>query len=147
MTLFVIQWPNSKWRPYFEKLKHRNKYWKNGKNTGKVREICQSGNVGTLCMYLINRVPRGLGYDFGNFTAILFKDKSVYALRIKHHLPIRMSDSKINLPGSKITHPDFCSSQLMSCSCSSWQIYGLVESWSDFTASRSEILRCDIAFF
>ena len=35
----------------FEKLKHRNKYWKNGKNTGKVREICQSGNVGTL--YLI----------------------------------------------------------------------------------------------
>ena len=38
VTLFVIQRPNSKWRPYFEKLKHRNKYWKNGKNTGKVGE-------------------------------------------------------------------------------------------------------------
>ena len=29
-------------------LKHRDKYWKNGENTGKVREICQSGNVGTM---------------------------------------------------------------------------------------------------
>ena len=62
---------------------------------------------------------------------------SVYALRSKHHLP-----------RSKITCPDFVvvNLKIMSSSCSSWQIYGLVESWSDFTASRSEILRCDIAF-
>ena len=32
---------------------------------------------------------------------------SVYALRIKHHLPVWMSDSKINLPRSKMTFPDF----------------------------------------
>ena len=27
------------------------KYWKIGKNTGKVREFCRSGKVGTLCYY------------------------------------------------------------------------------------------------
>ena len=32
---------------------------------------------------------------------------SVYALRIKHHLPVQTSDNKINLPGPKMTCPDF----------------------------------------
>ena len=32
---------------------------------------------------------------------------TVYALRIKHHLPVQTSDNKINLPGPKMTCPDF----------------------------------------
>ena len=36
----------------------------------------------------------------------------VYALRIKYQLPIWMSNSKINLPGSKMTCPDFCLNHL-----------------------------------
>ena len=46
--MFVIQSLNSKWRPYLSKNKTLKKYWKMGKNTGKVREFCQSGKVGTL---------------------------------------------------------------------------------------------------
>ena len=30
------------------------KYWKIGKNTGKVREFCQSGKVGTLEGYIVS---------------------------------------------------------------------------------------------
>ena len=30
------------------KKQNTKKYWKIGKNTGKVREFCQSGKVGTL---------------------------------------------------------------------------------------------------
>ena len=40
------------------------------------------------------------------------EDITMYALRIKHHLPIRMSDSKINLPRSKMTCPDSCLNHL-----------------------------------
>ena len=32
---------------------------------------------------------------------------TVYAFRIKHHLPVRTSDSKINLPRPKMTFPDY----------------------------------------
>ena len=39
----------------FFNLKNKllKKYWKNGKNTGKVREFCQSGKVGTLIWFCL----------------------------------------------------------------------------------------------
>ena len=56
--------------------------------------------------------PSGLTYAY-SFTPSKHQIMPVYALRIKHHLPIRMSDGKINLPRSKNDLPmTFCNDQL-----------------------------------
>ena len=61
-------------------------------------------------------VPKQLMPNFNNLQIVpienIVQSSTVYTLRIKYHLPIWMSNSKINLPRSKMTCPDFCLNHL-----------------------------------
>ena len=52
--LVIFKWTVhylQKWIKFsFKKTKHKKIYWKMAKNTGKVREFCQSGKVGILSL-------------------------------------------------------------------------------------------------
>ena len=53
--------------------------------------------------------------------------QTVYALRINGYLPVQVSGSKINLPGSKMTCLDFCLNHL---TLSDAQFLQLIDLWA-----------------